>query len=104
MGNQISNFLDNSAEKESKAREQLDILMKLADARLDTFESELMEMFIDRDSVAKRSVPGKRALRFERSVRVDTGSEVCFKLQKDLILNMLKIPVANHVIGLSWCR
>ncbi|KAJ5108645.1 hypothetical protein N7456_005320 [Penicillium angulare] len=75
MGNQISNFLDNSAEKESKAREQLDILMKLADARLDTFESELMEMFIDRDSVAKRSVPGKRALRFERSVRVDTGSE-----------------------------
>jgi hypothetical protein len=76
MGNQISNFLDNSAEKESKAREQLDILMKLADARLDTFQGELEQMFLDKEGAAKRSVPGKRALRFERSVRVDTGSAV----------------------------
>jgi hypothetical protein len=76
MGNTISNLLDNSAEKEAKAREQLDILMKLADARLDTFEGELMAMFLDKSSAAKRSVPGKRALRFERSVRVDCGSAV----------------------------
>ncbi|KAL0059335.1 hypothetical protein AAF712_013925 [Marasmius tenuissimus] len=32
-------------------------------------------MFLDGASAAKLSVPGKRALRFERSVRVDTGAE-----------------------------
>ena len=85
MGNQISNLLDNSGEKEAKAREQLDILMKLADARLDTFEAEPMAMFLDRDSAAKRSVPGKRALRFERSVRVDTGSEVTYLITPHIL-------------------
>lgn len=74
MGNTVS--IDNSAEKEAKAKEQLEMMMKLADARLDTFEQELTSMFLDSDSAAKRSVPGKRALRFERSVRVDTSSEV----------------------------
>ncbi|KAI0143118.1 hypothetical protein GGR57DRAFT_366536 [Xylariaceae sp. FL1272] len=73
MGNTIS--MDNSAEKEAKAREQLEMMMKLADARLDTFEQELTSMFLDSDGAAKRSVPGKRALRFERSVRVDASSE-----------------------------
>ncbi|KAI1263615.1 hypothetical protein F5Y18DRAFT_393563 [Xylariaceae sp. FL1019] len=73
MGNTIS--MDNSAEKEAKAREQLEMMMKLADARLDTFEQELTSMFLDSEGAAKRSVPGKRALRFERSVRVDASSE-----------------------------
>jgi hypothetical protein len=97
MGNQISNFLDNSAEKESKAREQLDILMKLADARLDTFQGELEQMFLDKEGAAKRSVPGKRALRFERSVRVDTGSAVS-------LVSCLKRPVLTWLRGLRWCR
>jgi hypothetical protein len=97
MGNQISNFLDNSAEKESKAREQLDILMKLADARLDTFQAELEQMFLDKDGAAKRSVPGKRALRFERSVRVDTGSAVSTILS-------LRVPVLTSSKGLRWRR
>ncbi|KEQ93048.1 hypothetical protein AUEXF2481DRAFT_31505 [Aureobasidium subglaciale EXF-2481] len=74
-GSGYQHFLANSDEKEAKAREQLDILMKLADARLDSFEGELIAMFLDNGSAAKRSVPGKRALRFERSVRVDTSSE-----------------------------
>ncbi|KAJ3540663.1 hypothetical protein NM208_g4964 [Fusarium decemcellulare] len=74
MGDQISKLIDNSDDKETKAKEQLDILMKLADARLDTFEQELIAMFLDNAGAAKRSVPGKRALRFERSVRVDCGS------------------------------
>jgi hypothetical protein len=76
MGDTISKILDNSDAKEDKAKEQLNILMKLADARLDTFQSELEQMFLDPDGAAKRSVPGKRALRFERSVRVDTSSGV----------------------------
>ncbi|KAL9077599.1 MAG: hypothetical protein Q9157_003295 [Trypethelium eluteriae] len=58
--------------KEQAAKEQLELLMKLADARLDTFESKLKNISLDHDSAMKTSVPRKRALRFERSVRVDT--------------------------------
>ncbi|MCJ1292386.1 hypothetical protein MMC34_003936 [Xylographa carneopallida] len=68
----ISAQLDNGGEKEAKAKEQLELMMKLADARLDTFEAKLKTMFLDRDSSMKTSVPGRRALRFERHVRVDT--------------------------------
>lgn len=49
MGNTVSELIDNSDEKEAKAKEQLEMLMKLADARLDTFESELKTMFLDKD-------------------------------------------------------
>ncbi|KAL0063531.1 hypothetical protein AAF712_009529 [Marasmius tenuissimus] len=78
MGNVVSDIVktvDRADEKESRAKEQLEMLMKLADARLDTFEEQLNRMFLDSASAAKLSVPGKRALRFERSVRVDTGAE-----------------------------
>lgn len=72
----ITSMLDNSKEKEAQAKEQLELMMKLADARLDTFEAEIKNMFLDHGSAMKTSVPGKRALRFERSVRVDTHSGV----------------------------
>ena len=72
----ISNALDTSKENEAKAKEQLELMMKLADARLDTFEGELKTMFLDRESAMKTSVPGKRALRFERHVQVDTETAV----------------------------
>ena len=72
----VAKELDNSAEKEAQAKEQLEIMMKLADARLDTFESKIKTMFLDRDSAMKTSVPGRRALRFERHCRVDTDSGV----------------------------
>ncbi|KAK1222195.1 hypothetical protein PQX77_014968 [Marasmius sp. AFHP31] len=78
MGNVVSDVvktIDRADEKEARAKEQLEMLMKLADARLDTFEEQLNRMFLDGASAAKLSVPGKRALRFERSVRVDTGAE-----------------------------
>ncbi|KAL0058650.1 hypothetical protein AAF712_014663 [Marasmius tenuissimus] len=78
MGNVVSDVvksIDKADEKEARAKEQLEMLMKLADARLDTFEEQLNRMFLDGASAAKLSVPGKRALRFERSVRVDTGAE-----------------------------
>ncbi|KAI0347124.1 hypothetical protein BDW22DRAFT_1351492 [Trametopsis cervina] len=75
MGNFISKYLDDSAEKEEKVKEQLEIMMKLADARLDNFQTELEMMFVNPTSAMKRSIPGKRAIRFERSVRVDCGSE-----------------------------
>ncbi|MCJ1287755.1 hypothetical protein MMC26_007107 [Xylographa opegraphella] len=68
----VAGALDNSKEKEAQAKEQLELMMKLADARLDTFEAKLKTMFLDRDSSMKTSVPGRRALRFERHVRVDT--------------------------------
>ena len=80
MGNAasaISNLLDNNNENEAKQKEQLELMMKLADARLDTFEAELKEMFLNRESAMKTSVPGKRALRFERHVKVDTETTVC---------------------------
>ena len=72
----IANALDNSKEKEAQAKEQLELMMKLADARLDTFEAKLKTMFLDKDSSQKTSVPGKRALRFERHVSVDTETTV----------------------------
>ncbi|KAF5962227.1 hypothetical protein FBULB1_14398 [Fusarium bulbicola] len=50
--------------------------MKLADARLDTFQRELEQMFLDRESATRTSVPGKRALRFERHFAVDAESIV----------------------------
>lgn len=45
MGNIAS---DKAREKEAAAKEQLEMMMKLADARLDTFESELKLMFLDK--------------------------------------------------------
>ncbi len=85
----VANALDNSKEKEAQAKEQLELLMKLADARLDTFESELKTMFLDKDSASKTSVPGRRALRFDRHVMVDTEQEVgslsCLAFLKNLL-------------------
>ena len=49
MGNDISHMIDNSAADEVQAKEQLEIMMKLADARLDTFQSEMDMMFLDKD-------------------------------------------------------
>jgi hypothetical protein len=52
MGNQVSELIksvDKADEKERIAKEQLELLMKLADARLDTFEEKLNRMFLDKD-------------------------------------------------------
>ncbi|KAL6708470.1 hypothetical protein ACN47E_002733 [Coniothyrium glycines] len=77
MGKAISKLIDPegaASEDEAKKKEQLELMMKLADARLDTFQGELEKMFLDRESTMKSSVPGKRALRFERHVQVDAES------------------------------
>ncbi|VDB86092.1 unnamed protein product [Peniophora sp. CBMAI 1063] len=63
------------AVSDPKLREQLDVLLKLTDARLDAYQKELEMMFVDGDSAAKRTVPGKRALRFSRYVGVDVGNK-----------------------------
>jgi predicted RNA-binding protein with RPS1 domain len=79
MGGALSALIkpnENADENERKKKEQLELMMKLADARLDTFEAELEKMFLDRESAMKTSVPGKRALRFERHVQVDAESTV----------------------------
>jgi len=52
MGNQISDLIktvDRADEEERIAKEQLEMLMKLADARLDSFEEKLKRMFLDKD-------------------------------------------------------
>ncbi|KAH8103436.1 hypothetical protein BXZ70DRAFT_1005856 [Cristinia sonorae] len=54
------------AAAEEKAKQDLDILQKLVDAKLDGFEHQLNEMFLNPDSAAKTQVPGIRALRWER--------------------------------------
>ncbi|GKT42261.1 uncharacterized protein ColSpa_02442 [Colletotrichum spaethianum] len=77
MGNAISALIapnEAADENERKKKEQLELMMKLADARLDTFQGELEKMFLDRESAMKTSVPGRRALRFERHVAVDAES------------------------------
>lgn len=56
-------------------REQLDVLVKLAHARLDGFQSQLEIMFLDREGTMKRTVPGRRALRFERHVGLNVGEK-----------------------------
>lgn len=63
--------------EETKQKEHLAIMMKLADARLATFENELRTMLLDPDSAMKTSVTGKKALRFERHYLVDVEPEVC---------------------------
>jgi hypothetical protein len=65
-----------TAKKMRRRKEQLELMMKLADARLDTFEGELKAMLLDREPAMKTSVPGKRALRFERHVQVDMETTV----------------------------
>ena len=67
----------------AKKKEQLDLMMKLADARLDTFQEKLNRMFLDHDSAMKTSVPGRRALRFERSVHVDAEQHVGYPGARD---------------------
>ncbi|KAF5240748.1 hypothetical protein FANTH_9417 [Fusarium anthophilum] len=77
MGNSISALIEPNAvddENERKKKEQLELMMKLADARLDTYQRELEQMFLDRESATRTSVPGKRALRFERHFAVDAES------------------------------
>lgn len=52
MGNAVSDLIrtvNEADEKQSIAKEQLQMLMKLADARLDTFEEKLKRMFLDKD-------------------------------------------------------
>ncbi|KAI0193880.1 hypothetical protein F4808DRAFT_441727 [Astrocystis sublimbata] len=67
----IHQLLEATDADASIKREQLELMLKLADARLDTFQAELEKTFLDRESA---SVPGRRALRFERHVNVDAES------------------------------
>lgn len=44
MGAAISSIINNADEAEAKKKEQLELMMKLADARLDTFEGDINKM------------------------------------------------------------
>jgi hypothetical protein len=97
MGNTISALIEPNAaddENDRKKKEQLELLMKLADARLDTFQHELEQMFLERESAMHTRVPGRRALRFERRFVVDAESTVRLLLNRPLYRDMM----ANHVI------
>lgn len=88
MGSAISTEIESKTindENERRQREQLELIFKLADARLDTLQRELEETFLDRESATKGSFPGKRALRFERRVVVDAESKVCAASHDDVV-------------------
>ncbi|OAL44808.1 hypothetical protein IQ07DRAFT_521398 [Pyrenochaeta sp. DS3sAY3a] len=79
MGSAISTVIESKTtndENERRQREQLELIFKLADARLDTMQRELEQTFLDRETTIKRSVPGRRALRFERRIAVDAETTV----------------------------
>ncbi|KAI1408585.1 hypothetical protein F5Y13DRAFT_194252 [Hypoxylon sp. FL1857] len=70
MGASISAvYEDVSAAEEQerqKARQDLEVLQKAVQYKLDQFENKLHERFLNPDSVAKTQVPGLRALRMSR--------------------------------------
>ena len=57
------------------------IAKRMRRRRRNRFEGELKTMFLDHESGMKTSVPGKRALRFERHVQVDTETKVFTAVQ-----------------------
>ncbi|KAF6746574.1 hypothetical protein DFP72DRAFT_822985, partial [Ephemerocybe angulata] len=60
-----------SEKKEAAAKEQMEFLIKAANAKLDTYQAEMNAMFTDPATVEKVMVPGVRAMRWKREVRVD---------------------------------
>ena len=100
IASSVANMLDNSKEKEAQAKEQLELMMKLADARLDTFQAKLTTMFLDKDSTQKTSVPGNWALRFERHVAVDTETTVKMEL-RGLSLHVHMLTVLYSLVP-AW--
>ena len=100
-GAEARETLHTTDPEESRKKEQLVIMMKLANARLDTFEDELKSMFLDPDSAMKTSVPGKRALRFERHCLVDVEHEVCRAFLCKLAICSLHIRTAKG-LRMRW--
>lgn len=97
MGNSISAQVEQLENKQmqTEVKDQLDFMVKAATAKLDGYQVELEEyvdnplllcglvsdtvplrMFIDKVSGGSRSVPGNRALRFERGYRCDVSRDV----------------------------
>lgn len=69
-------ILNNEGE-EPKAKELMELMMKLADARLDSFENKMNEMFLSQASSQRTSALGRRAVRFERRILFDAETVVC---------------------------
>ncbi|KAJ5388167.1 hypothetical protein N7509_010708 [Penicillium cosmopolitanum] len=70
MGQAISAMRESVKEAdkiaEEKAKQELDILQKLVDSKLNEFQFEINERFLNPDATSKTQVPGIRALRWER--------------------------------------
>ncbi|KAG8935894.1 hypothetical protein FRC00_010098 [Tulasnella sp. 408] len=79
MGTAVSTaralLVENTEKNKEAVKEQLDFLVCMADNRLDHYQSELEQMFLDKGSVRNRQVPGGRALRFSRGYRVGVTSQ-----------------------------
>ncbi|XP_014554007.1 hypothetical protein COCVIDRAFT_28861 [Bipolaris victoriae FI3] len=59
MGNAISDMLKEADEnKETDAKEELEMLQEMINAVLDRFESEITEKFLNAEPTAKTEVPG----------------------------------------------
>ncbi|KAJ5599895.1 hypothetical protein N7450_000962 [Penicillium hetheringtonii] len=80
MGQVISAIRESVREAdkvaEEKAKQDLDILQKLVDSKLNQFQHELNERFLNPDATSKTQVPGIRALRWERRSLTNISDKV----------------------------
>ncbi|KAG8950272.1 hypothetical protein FRC04_007906 [Tulasnella sp. 424] len=79
-----SDLLASGKEAKVAVKEQLEFLVCMANNRLDRYQSELEAMFLDKNSVRNRQVPGGRALRFYRGYRIAVTSEAASGI-KDIV-------------------
>jgi hypothetical protein len=83
----VTTTLDKGVKAEEKESahyvlEQLSFLVNAANAKLDKYQADLNEMWLDKNgTTAQKMVPGQRALRWERGYRVGVRREPVFRTQ-----------------------
>jgi hypothetical protein len=77
----LSETIDKNIKTEEKESahyvlEQLSFLVNAANAKLDKYQAQMNEMWLDKNgTTAKKMVPGQRALRWERGYRVGVSQK-----------------------------
>ncbi|KAG9123997.1 hypothetical protein FRC07_013253 [Ceratobasidium sp. 392] len=75
MGSAISSILTGNQQVKTEVKEQLQFLVNAATERLDRYQTELEDAFADPSLIQRRSVPGKRALRWVREYTVGVSDK-----------------------------
>ncbi|KAH6908487.1 hypothetical protein BKA70DRAFT_1427079 [Coprinopsis sp. MPI-PUGE-AT-0042] len=103
MGSAISMVRQQAAQAdaESKARmrEQLDFLVNAANSKLDKYQNELDDMFTDPATVEKKSVPGIRAIRWDRGYRVGVSEENAGSGLNEIVDGFFGMIEGGSVVG-----